>query len=116
METWRKTPLEAGGNARARAGSVVPQGEPAKRARATSMRGEVAHRVSGSAAAPDLLDDPGVAVGVVEVQERVVVAPIRLRPGHLLARLDVPDVAGVHPAPDQFGAGGLDVGDDQVQA
>jgi len=65
---------------------------------------------------PDLLDQPSGAVGVAEREERVVLAARGLRAGHLLARLEMEDLADVHPAPGQLGAGGLDVGDDQVQA
>src|SRR5207244_8256816 len=71
---------------------------------------------SGRRASPAFLQDPAVAVGVAEVSERVVVAALRVRARHPLARLDMPDLADIHPAFDELGTRSLDVGDDQVCA
>ena len=65
----------------------------------------------------DLLEDPGVAVGVAEVGERVVVGCARVRaracqPLGVMWRISL----DLDAAPDELGPRGLDVGDDEVRA
>ena len=64
----------------------------------------------------DLLYNPAVAIGVAEAEERAIVAAFGIWPRRLLARLEVEDLAGRHPAISQLGMRGFDVGNDQVQA
>ena len=64
----------------------------------------------------DLLDQPRVAVGIAEVEERSVAGALGI--GARLACLDrerraMPDVADLDAAADEFVTGRLDVGDDQ---
>src|SRR5262249_54869159 len=81
-----------------------------------SRRGEgLPHRSRRRLAAPDLLYHPAVAVGGAEGEERAIVAALWIGPRRPLARLEVARLAGIHPAFDQLGTRGLDVGDDQVQ-
>src|SRR4030095_9961324 len=82
---------------------------------ATSRARSVAES-GGLLAAPGLLQDPGVAVGVAEVGERVVVAVLGI--GALLPALGGhgPHLAPPDAAPDQVGARRLDVRDDEVRA
>ena len=64
----------------------------------------------------DLLDQPGVAVGVGEGEERPVAGPPGVGAGLAClggVRRAVPDRAGVDAAAGQVVVGGLDVGDDQ---
>src|SRR5207249_11364547 len=51
-----------------------------------------------------LLEDPGVAVGVAEVSERAVVAALGIRAWYPRPRIEMPDLADVHPSLDEFGA------------
>src|SRR3954465_5360372 len=65
----------------------------------------------------DLLQLPRVAVGIRERRAAEVRAAVRVEAGdNALARLDVPDLLGVHAPPAQAVAGDLDVVDDQDQA
>jgi hypothetical protein len=64
----------------------------------------------------DLLDQPDVAVGVIEGDEGVVAAALWVGAGRLATLLEVEDLADLDAALCQLGPGGVDVGDDQVQA
>src|SRR3954449_13208539 len=63
----------------------------------------------------DLLHEPHVAVGVFEGDEAVVVQALGMEPGLLAVLTEVERLARLDPALDQFGASGLDVGDDEVK-
>src|SRR6516165_5608044 len=93
------------------------RGGAARRSGPIPMR-TAAAAVSDSAGEPggDLLDEPGVAVGVGEGAERPVAGALGVGAG--LPCLDrvrraVPDLAGVDAAAGQVVAGRYDVGDDQ---
>src|ERR1700758_3734325 len=75
-----------------------------------------ARSVAAGVASRDLLDDPGVAVGIGESAKRPVARALGV--GTRASRLDrewraVPDVGDLDAAADEFGVCGLDVGDDQ---
>src|SRR5689334_13086258 len=65
---------------------------------------------------PDLLDQPAVALGIAERQERVVAGPLRVWARRLTAFLEVVHLADVHTPAGELGPGGLDIRDHQVQA
>src|ERR1700759_4140335 len=81
-------------------------------------------RSAAGQALGDLLDEPAVAVGVTERYERSVALMVRCRPGGpaLCPRVVehapgvVEHLAYLRAAVSQFGPGGVDVIDDQLQA
>src|SRR5438309_10915087 len=64
----------------------------------------------------DLLHGPAVSVGIAEKDIGAVVATLGVRPRHHPGGLEMLDIAHVHPPVGQLGPGGLDVGDDEVEA
>ena len=61
------------------------------------------------------MNNPAVAIRIIERQERAIVLALGVRPGLLLARLEVEDLASSHPALGEFGMRGFDIGDDEMQ-
>src|SRR5207244_5391690 len=64
----------------------------------------------------DLLDEPGVAVGILEGDERVVALPFWIGFGQLAALAEVEHLAGIDTALDEPVARGIEVGDAEMQA
>ena len=82
----------------------------------TWAREERAHFLaSRSARVADLLHEPGVPVGIVQREERVVVGALRVGAVRLRAVLEVEELAHGRAAADELGACGFDVLDDEMQ-
>ena len=88
---------------------AVARNDPRLLVRATKLAERSLAPLEQAQLALDLLHEPDVAVGILQVEERRVAAPLRIEPVGAAARAEVVRRARLHTALDELGMSGLDV-------